>query len=152
MWPRTSHCTSLSLSFLIFQMIITFALQWCHKNPQKVNRKSGRERCRVSSGCLLGSGLTGSGAHPHSGSPLPRLPSGPGLARWQEQGNAASCMLLVYFEKPPVSSPAWGHVVAAGLCSQDGFRAGPCPPFATHSHPFSSLWPGTCEPHFLTPS
>lgn len=82
----------------------------------------------------------------------PHLPSGPGLARWQEQGNAVSCMLLVYFEKPPVSSPAWGHVVAAGLCSQDGFRAGPCPPFPTHSQPFSSSWPGPCEPHILAPS
>lgn len=23
---------------------------------------------------------------------------------------------LVYFERPPVSFPAWGHVVAMGLC------------------------------------
>lgn len=33
-----------------------------------------------------------------------------------------SCTLLVYFEKPPVSFPAWGHVVTAGLCLQDGLR------------------------------
>lgn len=29
-------------------------------------------------------------------------------------GNASELQLLVYFEKPPASFPAWGHVVAAG--------------------------------------
>lgn len=50
----------------------------------------------------------------------------------------ASCVLLVYFETPPVSFTAWGHVVAAGLCSQDGLRDGPCPSSALHPQPFPS--------------
>lgn len=53
-----------------------------------------------------------------------------------------SCMLLVYFEIPPVSFAAWGYVVAVGLCSQDGLRAGPVLSSAPHPQPFPSLWPG----------
>lgn len=49
---------------------------------------------------------------------------------WEMQ---PSCTLLVYFENPPVSFPAWGHVVAAGLCSQDRIRTGPYPSSAPYS-------------------
>lgn len=49
---------------------------------------------------------------------------------WEMQ---PSCTLLVYFENPPVSFPAWGHVVAVGLCSQDRLGAGPYPSSAPHS-------------------
>lgn len=57
-----------------------------------------------------------------------------------------SCTLLVYFEKPPVSSAAWGHVVAAGLCSREGHQAGPCPSLAPHPQPFPSTWPEPPHP------
>lgn len=59
-----------------------------------------------------------------------------------------SCTLLVYFEKPLVSFPAWGRMVAAGLCSQDGLRAGPCPSFTPCYQPFPSVWPELCEPPY----
>lgn len=64
-----------------------------------------------------------------------------------------SCTLLVYFEKPPVSFPAWGHVVTAGLCLQDGLREPdlglPLPLTPSPSLP-CGLDP--VNPHILVPS
>lgn len=114
-------------------------LHWCRKSPQKMNRKPGRERCWVSGGRLPGSGLTGSRARPSPAS----LPA----QAWPDGGSREmqpSCTLLVYFEKPPVSFPAWGHVVAAGLCSQDGLRAEPCPSLPALPRPVA--WTHTMAP------
>lgn len=55
-----------------------------------------------------------------------------------------SCTLLVYFEKPPVSSAAWGHVVAAGLCSPGRTPSWTLSSLAPQPQPFPSTWP---EPH-----
>lgn len=86
----------------------------------------------------------------HTG-PSPPPPLFRRVGRWREQGNAAELQLLVYFEKPPASFPAWGHVVAAGLHWQDGLRAGPRPSSAAHSQPSLPSGLDPVNPHILLP-
>lgn len=143
MWPRTSDFTSLSLSFLISQVIITFALQWCRKNPQKVNRKSGSKRCRVRGGCLLGSGLTSSGAHPCSGSPLPAPPSPASLPAqaWPDGGSremqraACSWSILRNLLFPLLPGAMWWLRVSAHRMGSELALALPFPPIPSPSLP-----------------
>ena len=60
-----------------------------------------------------------------------------------------SCTLLVYFEKPPVSSAAWGHVVAAGLSHGRDSEPDRVLPWLLAPSPFL---PRGLSPHILTPS
>ena len=60
-----------------------------------------------------------------------------------------SCTLLVYFEKPPVSSAAWGHVVAAGLSHGRDSKPDHVLPWLLAPSPFL---PRGLSPHILTPS
>lgn len=66
-------------------------------------------------GGLLDSAPQKSGAYPYTAFPLPCL-SLPAQA-WPDGGSweMQPSHTLVYFERPPVSFPSWGHVVAMGL-------------------------------------
>lgn len=66
-------------------------------------------------GYLFGSVPQELGAYPYTGFPLPCL-SLPAQA-WPDGGSWEMQLshTLVYFERPPVSFPSWGHVVAMDL-------------------------------------
>lgn len=119
----------------------------------RVHRRGRANLAGRGAGRLHGSG----GAHPHTAPPTPCPPPPHPLASLPAQARPdggsrempPSCTLLVYFEKPPVSSAAWGHVVAAGLSHGRDSKPDRVLPWLLATSPFL---PRGLSPHILTPS
>lgn len=119
----------------------------------RVHRRGRANLAGRGAGRLHGSG----GAHPHTAPPTPCPPPPHPLASLPAQAQPdggsrempLSCTLLVYFEKPPVSSAAWGHVVAAGLSHGTDSKPDRVLPWLLAPSPFL---PCGLSPHILTPS
>lgn len=109
----------------------------------KEDEPSSRRRCWGSGVQPIGLCSIVLGAYLHMGSPLPCLSSWP-----SQMVGAGKCSraihTLVYFERPPVSFPAWGPCGGHRVSADRTQQACPFPSLPCGLHPMTS--------HILTPS